>query len=151
MRVLVTSKEQAHQYKDVFDLVVSVIDQGSSIPVLSKNHFVFKMSESFLHSKSDQLVEQLLEFIKERNITLESSMLFHCKLGVSRSPACAIGTLVALGKKPEEAVWNIQRVRPKMFPNSYIVKAFDKALNLDKAIELAVEDNEIRKMTGLVY
>ena len=52
-------------------------------------------------------------------------LLIHCHAGKSRSPAIALGVLVAAGLPPAEALARVKTLRPFVIPNRLMVRILD--------------------------
>lgn len=58
----------------------------------------------------------------------DARLLVHCHAGKSRSPAFALGVLVAAGMTPAEAMTKVKLLRPFVIPNRMIVAMLDEML-----------------------
>lgn len=56
-------------------------------------------------------------------------LLIHCHAGKSRSPAMALGILVAAGLGPEKAMAKVQSLRPFIIPNRLMISILDEILD----------------------
>jgi predicted protein tyrosine phosphatase len=61
-------------------------------------------------------------------------VVVHCTYGISRSPALALGLLVAAGHDPDRAFEHLFRVRPQAQPNALVVERLDGATGSDGAL-----------------
>lgn len=79
-------------------------------------------------------VHVLLDFLQARGP--EGNWLFHCRMGISRSAACAAVVLAASfpNRAPEEVFQRILDVRPKAKPNELIVAYADEILGYGGAL-----------------
>ncbi len=59
------------------------------------------------------------------------NLLVHCQLGLSRSPAMAIGSMIMAGETIEGAFNRAKQVRPRIDPNPLIIKLIDEHLKLN--------------------
>lgn len=59
------------------------------------------------------------------------NLLVHCQLGLSRSPAMAIGSMIMAGDTIEGAFNRAKQVRPRIDPNPLIIKLIDEYLKLN--------------------
>lgn len=59
------------------------------------------------------------------------NLLVHCQLGLSRSPAMAIGSMIKAGATVEDAYARAIQVRPRIDPNPLIIQYIDENLNLN--------------------
>lgn len=59
------------------------------------------------------------------------NLLVHCQLGLSRSPAMAIGSMIMAGDTIEGAFNRAKQVRPRIDPNPLIIKLIDEHLKLN--------------------
>lgn len=72
-----------------------------------------------------------------------SSILVHCKAGLGRAPALAIGALVMLGAKPQDAVRAVAGIAPGASPNRRIVALCLAATGYDsESVQLIREECE---------
>ena len=79
----------------------------------------------------------------------ESRLLVHCALGMSRSPAVALG-LLASQSSVHEAVETLRSIRPVAMPNRLIVRRWDELLGLDNQLLRAVDSFQNRIGFGIV-
>lgn len=73
------------------------------------------------------------------------NLLVHCQLGVSRSPAMAIGSMIAAGDTIEQAFAKAKQVRPRIDPNPLIIQIIDEHLKLNG--QLTEYNNNFRANT----
>lgn len=73
------------------------------------------------------------------------NLLVHCQLGISRSPAMAIGSLLAVNPDIKQAFDRVKSVRPKIDPNPLIIELLDQHFNMNG--ELIKYNNEYRSNT----
>lgn len=59
----------------------------------------------------------------------EDRLLIHCHAGKSRSPAIALGILVAAGMTASEALIEVKRLRPLVIPNRLMIRILDELLD----------------------
>lgn len=82
----------------------------------------------------DRLIHWARSSVEPEN---ESQYLFHCSAGISRSTACALITLIALGLEPQHALVMMFNARPIASPNRLLIRHADRALGLaGRLIEL---------------
>ena len=74
-----------------------------------------------------------------------SNLLVHCQLGISRSPAMAIGSLLVAGNNIQQAYDRVKNVRSRMDPNPLIISLIDSHLGLNG--ELSKFNDEHRANT----
>ena len=82
-------------------------------------------------------VHGILEFV--RMLADGDRLVVHCRGGIGRSPAVAIGTLVATGVAPLAAAREVRGLRPAATPNPHMVQLFDQQLSCDGRLVEAVE------------
>lgn len=58
----------------------------------------------------------------------EDRLLIHCHAGKSRSPAIALGVLVAAGLTPADALARVKALRPFVIPNRLMISMLDELL-----------------------
>jgi predicted protein tyrosine phosphatase len=135
-----------------FTHVISTIDPRADLSILERahqagniKHFAIRFDdEEDDGAPTNKLVpkfahiEQILAFSQQ--LTENDHILVHCVGGISRSTATAIGIHCQHGATPEEAVAQIEKVRPQLFPNLTITKHFDAALGLNGRLLGAVKD-----------
>lgn len=73
------------------------------------------------------------------------NLLVHCQLGLSRSPAMAIGSMIKAGDTIEGAFNRAKQVRPRIDPNPLIIQYIDEHLKLNG--ELINYNTEYRSNT----
>ena len=95
--------------------------------------FLGEESKPILASNED--IQDILEFTASLQST--DKLLVHCQAGISRSTATACGILCQHGLTPIEAVKQVVSIRSQAFPNSHILKLFDKYLELQGELVLA--------------
>ena len=72
-----------------------------------------------------------------------NNLLVHCQLGLSRSPAMAIGSLIKAGDSIESAFAKVRQVRPRIDPNALIIQIIDENLKLNGELIKANRDFRI--------
>lgn len=64
-------------------------------------------------------------------ISSNQLIIIHCQMGIARSPAMAIGSLLKAGRTVEQAYTEIKAIRPRMDPNTLIIKLLDEHMGLN--------------------
>jgi predicted protein tyrosine phosphatase len=126
------------------DLVLSVVDEPSDAVATSDVaqvvvcfRDVVTGDDLFTPAHARRLLEAAAL------ISQGDHVLVHCRGGIGRSPAVAVGILAALGYSPEEAVRAVFEVREQADPNPRVLAVFDEILALDGAL-----GREARKLFG---
>lgn len=143
--ILVTSLDKVQGYVDAGwpSRIISVINE--MMPNYGPHHLHLVFDD--VHTKTIQHInpleehlQQILEFTKDLND--EDTVLVHCKAGISRSPAVAIGILIQHGMSYEDAYNHIGMMRPNMSPNKLITMYTDHHFKLDGKLVRLVSENE---------
>jgi predicted protein tyrosine phosphatase len=72
------------------------------------------------------MVKEMVDFYKQH--AYADPFLIHCSAGIGRSPAVALGLLFIQLHSEAAAKIELQRMRPKAFPNKRVVALFDDLL-----------------------
>lgn len=83
-------------------------------------------------------VHQILEFV--RMLADGDRLVVHCRGGIGRSPAVALGILAATGMAPLAAAREISDVRPAATPNPHMIQLFDQELSSEGHLVSAVAE-----------
>ncbi len=90
-----------------------------------------KDTDPIPNSRKPQLKQAKLLVNFLRNIPNGSKVLFHCHAGISRSTAAAFIFARIMGLGQQEAMDLIERKRPCLWPNEWIIKLCDKLTGQD--------------------
>lgn len=135
-----------------FTHIISTIETKANLSALQLaheagniKHFVVHFEDEEDDSQPTNKIVPKLEHIQHilafsKDLTPDDHILVHCVGGISRSTATAIGIHCQHGSTPEEAIAQVKKVRPQMFPNLTITKHFDTALGLNGRLLSAVQD-----------
>ncbi len=120
---------------------ISIRDPDETIPAIIKDNFSAILELRFYDAEEiEQLGAQAITRIPEpRDVTgvIEFFRLtaaeatgytLHCRQGVSRSPAIALGLLYLLTGSEAEAAFHLKRIRPDARPHRKLVRFFDEQL-----------------------
>lgn len=80
-------------------------------------------------------VHRLLDFV--RMLDDHDRLLVHCMGGIGRSPAVALGLLVATGTSPDEAASRLAELRPRARPNERVLTVFEDVLGIEGRLTTA--------------
>lgn len=75
------------------------------------------------------------------DLTDDDRLLIHCHAGKSRSPALAIGILIAAGQTATEALTTVKALRPFIIPNRLMISLLDELLGLRGELNRVVRDH----------
>lgn len=93
-----------------------------------------------------QQIQNIITFIKEElvNSPVVYNLGINCFAGISRSTAIGITAWVLNGKKPEEAIKEVLKVRPQAWPNLRILRFASEITGIDilTPIKLWVNENK---------
>lgn len=150
---------ETHNIKKILSCLSDypIIEQlyGLSKSILSLDENYWKNPNNWLRLNMDDIVnsnglnapnnEEVVKGINFGANAIKSSqpLLVHCQLGVSRSPAMAIGSLLKAGRTIEQAYGEVLAVRPRIDPNDLIIKLIDDHLKLNG--ELVTYNQEFKK------
>jgi len=105
---------------------------------------VHESIDSDLKAATSEQIQEILEFTAP--LKYGDKLLVHCTVGVSRSPAVAIGILCQHGLTPNEAVKQVCSICPSAVPNEHILKLFDDLFGFDGKLVAAASWEEISKI-----
>lgn len=118
----------------VYNLTPSVTSLDPNYWSNPENWMRLNMEDHADPSKKDApTMEEVVKGITFGGNAIRSgqNLLVHCQLGMSRSPAIAIGSLLVAGSTIEDAFTKAKQVRPRIDPNPLIIDLIDKHLNLN--------------------
>lgn len=119
---------------------ISLIDLEIMQDTRAPHHLVVDIQDAGTiqgENFSRHQIKQILSFCSQ--IRCSDRLLIHCHLGISRSPAVAIGILAAIGLGPCSAVAKVAAIRPSMIANVFIIDMFDKELDLGGKLRQSYE------------
>ena len=67
-----------------------------------------------------------------RNLPEDARLVVHCHAGISRFPAGAWIVLVARGWDAEDALLEINRIRPEAWPNTTLMRLGGKVIDISE-------------------
>ncbi len=116
------------------DLTISLLDPNMREPPILGNVCTYFFEDSSLEGvgPSEEIIAEILA-----RVGSHSNVLVHCHAGISRSPAVAIGILIASGVSPREAIRQIfsqnliDNEGSYMEPNELILSHIDHLLGLN--------------------
>jgi len=137
-QIKIGSIVEAKQHVDTADYLIGYLD-AENPPVVSTNGIpsLFLRVDDIHPSQEKQgmvlfnhnHIHNILKFVEDNQIGQDAkTLLIHCTAGISRSTATALGILVYLGYSYEDAFNTVEKVRPWLHPNKWIIKCFDNAL-----------------------
>lgn len=94
--------------------------------LIARFHDVEVKREGYV-SPTPEIVSAALEHVA--GLRDEDRLLIHCHAGKSRSPAIALGILVAAGMTPEDALAKVKSLRSFIIPNRLMVSILDDILD----------------------
>lgn len=113
--------------------IISLVgdDLRFDLPCFGPHHFIARFHD--VESDTEGYVAPTSSVLKaavEHAANLEEGdrLLIHCHAGKSRSPAIALGVLVAAGLSPSEALARVKELRPFVIPNRLMVRKLDELL-----------------------
>ena len=155
--IVVSSASEVINYVDgkVHDLIgiVSVVDPDwptawwvseLQIPYLRENFYDIETMDG---GPNVGHMERILKFV--RDLPEKGTVLVHCAMGASRSPAVALVLLIQEGLDIDAACDRLDEVRPMTDPNRRIIGISDSLLNLGHDLEITV-NKRYGKTTGLI-
>lgn len=106
-------------------------DLRFELPSFGPHHFIARFHdveaevEGYV-SPSPEVLKAALEHAA--GLSDEDQLLVHCHAGKSRSPAIALGILVAAGLAPTDALTMVKELRPFVIPNRLMTSILDDLL-----------------------
>jgi len=110
---------------------------------------VHESIDSDLKAATSEQIQEILKFTAP--LKSGDKLLVHCTVGVSRSPAVAIGILCQHGLTPNEAVKQVCSICPSAVPNEHILKLFDDLFGFEGKLVAAASWEEISKIQLSLY
>lgn len=141
MPITVMDFHSSKRFQHLFDWVFGMLDpymQKEPMDMSNRSMWFFSDTLSGDDAPYGGHIGEMLETFKEKNLQ-DKNVLVHCAAGVSRSTATAIGLLVFSGKSIDEAIGEIAKQRPFMWPNQRIIKLFDSHLKTRPQLSDAVK------------
>lgn len=106
--------------------VISLVDPGKYVFVSSRidraNHLIRHFEDDLKGPNAPKLSDAVAIVWFARNLPEDARLVVHCHAGISRSPAGAWIVLVAKGWGAEDALLEIQRMRPEAWPNTTLMR-----------------------------
>lgn len=142
MTISVTDFDASLELDKSVDYTIGILDSLDKISLESKlskipNRVMFWFDDiegdinGFI-APTKQHIENILLIFNEKQLkNSRKNIVVHCRAGISRSTAVAIGLLIIRGKTIEQAFKIIHTQRIEMWPNALILKHFDDILNLN--------------------
>lgn len=155
MSIRVTNVEKSLEIQKQFDHVFGLLTKAEFDAVskhmdMSNRTMIFcddVINPKAADAPKKKDIEHILQIFEEFALfSEEKRVLVHCRAGISRSTAVAIGLLINRGWEIPQAFMQINIQRPMMWPNDLILKHFDDIMSLDG--ELVKFDKEWKKNTG---
>lgn len=124
--------------------IVSLVgdDLRFDLPRFGPHHFIARFHD--VEAETEGYVSPTSEALKaalEHAVGLgdEDRLLIHCHAGKSRSPAIALGILVAAGLTPAHALAKVKSLRPLVLPNRLMVSTLDELLGQNGELNRVVQ------------
>ena len=117
--------------------VVSAVDDPELAVQVPAHLSVQRLVLEFDDVTSDELgrtatAEQIAHLVTfAKRLPGDSNILVHCRGGIGRSPACALGIYAARGFAVSDALVLILKDRPQAQPNPLLVLLLDEVLHRD--------------------
>ena len=135
MNIKICEQDLVFYYHKKFNFtkIISLIDSDFKLEKIIDDHLIKNFDDipykifGYVEPKMDDIID-VLNFSKSFNDT--DNILIHCQMGISRSPAIAIGVLCQHGYSPKEAYDYVRLIRSECSPNTLIIKLIDEFLNL---------------------
>lgn len=83
------------------------------------------------HAFTDQMAQRVISIGRSLSGEASERILFHCRGGIGRSPAMALGVLASAGIPPADALARVIEARPQAQPNPLVVFRIHRALEAD--------------------
>lgn len=126
--------------------IISLVgdDLRFELPVMGAQHFVARFHD--VEAETPGYVAPTAEILwsalaHAEGLNDQDRLLIHCHAGKSRSPAMALGVLVAAGMSAERSMKRVKQLRPFVIPNRLIVSMLDQLLNQNGKLVRVVDDH----------
>ena len=120
-------------------------DLRFNLPQFGEHHLILRFHdvenedvEGFVAPTSEDLAAVLAH---TKELKKGDRLLVHCHAGKSRSPAMAIGILIANGASPYAALDQVKALRPFIIPNRLMIARLDGLLALEGELVAVVNDH----------
>lgn len=129
-----------------YDIVVSLLDVGVDAEecfgqIDPLRHLVLLFDDTSGDSPYGPKMEHIdiISTFVGLRVKHDSKVLIHCHMGVSRSPAVAIGLRMMFQRESADyAILRVFSQRPEMWPNPRIIKLLDKKMEKHGALKMAL-------------
>jgi predicted protein tyrosine phosphatase len=126
--------------------VISLVgdDLRFDLPCFGPQHFIARFHD--VEAETEGYVAPTAAVLKTAlehaaDLAEQDRLLIHCHAGKSRSPALAIGILIAAGQTPTEALATVKTLRPFVIPNRLMTSLLDELLGLRGEVKRVVRDH----------
>lgn len=126
--------------------IISLVgdDLRFDLPCFGAQHFIAQFHDVEVETEgyvapTAAVLKAALEH--SADLTADDRLLIHCHAGKSRSPALAIGILIAVGQTPTEALATVKTLRPFVIPNRLMTSLLDELLGLGGELNRVVGDH----------
>lgn len=149
--------KELHTHKEWATHVITLVDSRDLVPQVSVPQHV----EIFGDVETDNFhlfqvplakisqVKRIFEFVQA--LPKDARLLIHCHAGIGRSTATAIGILCAQGLTPEQAIEQVEQIRPQMWPNEWVAGLWGRVLEIEHIPEKIAEWKNQAAKTGLIW
>jgi predicted protein tyrosine phosphatase len=147
MKILISGAEEAPEIIRTWATrAVSLLGKKDAhrVPRQGDHHLVLffddteRMDDKQWVSVSPWHIQRALEHTA--GLTENDRLLVHCKAGISRSTAMAIGIMIQHGMSPAQAFLHVQDVRPILLPNRLMIEFIDQHFELDGELEAIIAE-----------
>lgn len=126
--------------------IVSLVgnDLRFDLPSSGPHHFIARFHD--IEGEAEGYVSPNSEVLKAAlehatGLSNEDRLLIHCHAGKSRSPAMALGILVAAGLAPSGALAQVKELRPFVIPNRLMTSILDDLLEQRGELDRVVREH----------
>lgn len=96
----------------------------------------------------DEHLDQALAFTADLND--HDRLIVHCRYGIGRSTAVAIGVCIQQGMEPEAAYRHVEMIRDFLLPNAAIIELIDRRFGLNNALVGLVSRERRSRMRAML-
>lgn len=134
--------------------VLSVVSPTLDLPWNHERHLAVRVHD-IEHDRgegwilpSKEHLDQALAFTAD--LRDDDRLIVHCRHGIGRSTATAIGVCIQHGMAPEAAYRHVEGIRDFLLPNATIIKLVDQRFDLGNAlVDLVSKERQSRMLAVL--